>query len=64
MDESGGDALPGLRVGENPFSKVLDIQEPVEGFAGNPEQESKAPLCLKPHKAASMVIGSSFRISC
>ena len=40
MNESGGDVLPGFGVGENPGSRVLYILEPVQGFAGNPEQDS------------------------
>ena len=42
MNESGGDVLPGFGVGKNPGSWVLDILEPVQGFTGNPEQDSIA----------------------
>ncbi len=40
MDESGGDVLSGLGVGENPGSLVLQVLEPVQGFARYPEQDS------------------------
>ncbi len=39
MDENRGDVLPGLGASENPGSRVLDILEPVQGFAGNPKQD-------------------------
>ena len=42
MNESGGDVLPGFGVGKNPGSWVVDILEPVQGFTGNPEQDSTA----------------------
>ncbi len=38
----GGDVLPGRRAGADPGGRVLDIPEPVQGFAGNPEQDSIA----------------------
>ena len=40
MDEGGGDVLPGLGASENPGRLLLDILEPVQGFAGNPGQDS------------------------
>ena len=42
MEEGGGDVLPGLSAGEEPGCRVLDILEPVQGFAGDPEQNSIA----------------------
>jgi hypothetical protein len=40
VDEGGGDVLPGLGASENPGRLLLDILEPVQGFAGNPGQDS------------------------
>ena len=42
VDEGGGDVLPGLGAGEKPGSRVLDVLEPLQGFAGNPGQYSIA----------------------
>ena len=42
MDEGGGDVLPGLGAGEKPGGRVLDVLEPLQGFAGNPGQDSIA----------------------
>ncbi len=39
VDEGGGDVLPGLGAGEKPGSCGLDILEPVQGFAGNPDRQ-------------------------
>ncbi len=40
MGESGADVLSGLGVGESPGSLVLQVLEPVQGFARHPEQDS------------------------
>ena len=42
MEEGGGDVLPGLGACEKPGGRVLDVLEPVLGFAGNPGQDSIA----------------------
>ena len=42
VDEGRSDVLPRLCVCEDPSSTVLDILEPVQGFVGNPKQETIA----------------------
>lgn len=38
--ESGGDVLPGLGAVEHSGSRVLNVLEPVQGFARDPRQDS------------------------
>ena len=47
VDERWGDALPGLGVGEDPVGRVLDILEPVQGFAGNSRQDGEVLFSFK-----------------
>jgi len=45
VDEGGGDVLPVLSAGEEPGCRVLDILEPVRGFAGDPELLQPYTFC-------------------
>jgi len=42
VDEVGSDVLPRLCVCEYPSSTVLNVLEPVQGFVGDPEQDTIA----------------------
>ena len=42
VDEGGGDVLPWLCMCEYPSSTVLNILEPVQGFVGDPKQDTIA----------------------
>lgn len=42
VHEGGGVLLPGFGVSQNPGSRVVDVLEPVQGFASQPEQDSSS----------------------
>jgi len=42
VEEGGSDLSPGLGAGEKPGGRVLDVLEPLQGFAGNPGLDSIA----------------------